>query len=52
MQALVAASFAATVQRCPAWLKDAARVAAVLCIVKGAAWLATFWLAFRGIHPL
>ena len=52
VQTLIAASCAATVQGCPGWLKSAARVILVLSIVKGAAWLVTSWLAFRGMGSL
>lgn len=35
-----------------AWLKNAARVAFLLLFIKGAAWVAMSWLAFRGFNGL
>lgn len=52
MQTAIAASFAATVHGCPAWLKVAARATFLLLFLKSAAWLATSWLAFRGFGGL
>lgn len=52
MQAVVAASFAAKVQGCPDWLKNAARATFVLGVIKGTVWLAGSWLALRGFSGL
>lgn len=48
MQTLVATSFNATVQKCPTWLKSAARAILVLSVIASAAWMVETWLAFRG----
>lgn len=48
MQTSIAAAFATTVQECPDWLKTGARATFLLLVVKGVAWLAASWLAFRG----
>jgi hypothetical protein len=47
----VAVASASTPDR-SAWLKNAARVAFLLCLVKGTAWLAMSWLALRGFNNL
>lgn len=52
MQTAIAASFAATVHGCPAWLKVAARAAFLLVFLKSAVWLAASWLTFRGFAGL
>lgn len=52
MQALVAASFTATVDKCPTWLKGAARAVLVLSVIACAAWMVELWLAFRGLPAL
>lgn len=52
MQTSTAASFAATVQGCPVWLKSAARGTFLLLLIKSTAWLASSWLVFRGFGGL
>lgn len=48
MQTFIPASVTAG----PAWLKNAARAAFLLLFVKGAAWVAMSWLAYRGFSGL
>lgn len=48
LQTSIAASVAATVEVCPAWLKNAAKATSLLLFLKGVVWLAASWLAFRG----
>lgn len=52
MQTAITASFAASVQGCPTWLKNTARVAFLLCVIKSTVWLGASWLAFRGFGGL
>lgn len=48
MQTSIAASFAATVQVCPPWLKNAATATFLFLFIKGVVWLAAWWLTLRG----
>jgi hypothetical protein len=48
MQTSIASSVVATVEGCPAWLKGTAQATFAFILVKGVAWLAVAWLAFRG----
>ena len=52
LSAAASSSFTAVAHSCPDWLKSTARVACVLGIVKGSAWLIATWLAFRGFGAL
>ena len=49
MQTAIAASFAATTEACPDWLKGAARATFLFFFIKSVIWLAALWLAFRGV---
>ena len=49
MQTAIPASFDAIVQQCPDWLKNAARASFLFFFIKSVAWLAAWWLTFRGL---
>ncbi|MDY6946516.1 MAG: hypothetical protein SXG53_12405 [Pseudomonadota bacterium] len=51
MQTSIAA-FAAAVEGGPAWMKNTARAAVALFVIKSALWLGASWLAFRGFGAL
>jgi hypothetical protein len=52
MQTSIAAFATASVQGRPAWLKNTARAAFLLLVIKGSVWLGASWLAFRGFGSL
>lgn len=52
MHTPIAVSVAATVQRSPAWVKGAAKVAFLAFFIKGAVWVGASWLALRGFGAL
>jgi hypothetical protein len=52
MQTSIAAFAAASVQGRPDWLKNTARVAFLLFVIKSAVWLGASWLTFRGFGAL
>jgi hypothetical protein len=51
MQTSIAA-FAAAVEGRPVWMKNTARAAFLLFVIKSAVWLGASWLAFRGFGAL